>query len=123
MIRVDPDKHLQNISFIIQTRYLTYLVFALALGVFYIPILTSLFYFVIGLFVFVFPFYLLFALIINQKNRWAAGLVICMVCSFLPSLLNVEIIYLSFLFSYLPVLTIIIYCIMLNSRLKEWGYE
>lgn len=122
MIRIDPGRHFEIISYILQSNFLVLLFFALSLGIL-IPPLASLFYIVITLFLYVFPFYLLFTLIINQKKSWAIGLVIWMGISLLPMLLEFEIGYIQEIFKYLPLLFLVIYCVLLNIKLREWGYR
>ncbi len=123
MIKIDPATHLDVVSGIIQSKYLAIFIFALALGMGAIPVLATIFDFVISLFLYVFPFYLFFTLIINGKTKWAVGLVIWMVLSFIPMQVGTEINYLQAFLEYLPLLFLIIYCIFLNYQLKHWGYK
>jgi hypothetical protein len=122
MIRVDPAFHMEVVVNIIQNRYLAVFVFVLALGM-YLPVLGTLFDIVISIFVYMFPFYLFFTLLINHKKRWVAGLVIWMGLSFIPLLLDTGISNLQGLLGLLPVLFLVLFCVVLNIRLKEWGYR
>lgn len=122
MIRIDPGRHFEIISYILQSNFLVLLIFVLSLGML-IPPLDSLFYIVITLFLYVFPFYLLFTLIINQKNGWAVGLVIWMGISLLPMLFEFETGYIQGIIEYLPLLFLVIYCVVLNIKLREWGFR
>lgn len=123
MIKIDPATHLDIVSGIIQSKYLAIFIFALALGMGAIPVLATIFNFLITLFLYLFPFYLFFTLIINSKIKWAVGLVIWMVLSFIPMQLGVEINYIQLLLEYLPLLFLIIFCMFLNFQLKHWGYK
>lgn len=122
MIRIDAGRHLEIVSYILQSDFLVLLVFALSLGMF-LPPLASLYDIVITLFVCVFPFYLLFTLIINHKNGWAAGLLLWMGISLLPMLYEFEPEYVQGIFKMLPLLFLVIYCVVLNIKLREWGYR
>lgn len=123
MIKIDPATHLDVVSGIIQNKYLAIFIFALALGMRAIPLLATIFNYLITLFLYVFPFYLFFTLIINSKTKWAVGLVIWMVLSFIPMLVGVEINYIQTFLEYLPLLFLIIFCMLLNFELKHWGYK
>lgn len=122
MIRIDPGVHLDTVSSIIQSKYLAVLIFFFALGL-SISWMTKIFHFFIGVSVYVFPWYLLFTLIINRKRGWAFGLIIWMGISFLPMFLNVQVELVQYVFSYLPFLFLVLFCMILNFKLKDWGYQ
>ncbi|HEX6981768.1 MAG TPA: hypothetical protein VF181_03310 [Balneolaceae bacterium] len=122
MIKIDPARHLDITAGIIQNKYLGIIVLVLALGI-KIPLLGSVLSLLIPLFLYVFPFYLFFTLIINSKMKWAVVLLIGMVFCFLIAGLNFTSEYLQSLLGYLPLLFLVIYCFILNLELKEWGYR
>lgn len=122
MIRINPGLHLDIVSIIIQSKYLGILIFAFALGT-GVPSMAVIFNFLLTLIVYLFPWYLLFTLLINQKTGWAVGLVIWMGLSFIPMYLDVQTELVQFVFGYLPFLFLVIFCCVLNFKLRDWGYR
>lgn len=123
MIKIDPVTHLNAVTAIIQSKALAILIFVLALGMYAFPILHTIFDLLLAVFVYLFPFYLLFTLMINSKIKWAIGLVIWMGLSFLPMQFGTDAEHVQYFFEYLPVLFLVIFCFILNLQLKEWGYK
>lgn len=67
MIRIDPAKHLDITSGIIQNKYLAVVALFLAMGWGRIPVMTTLLDLMLAIMLSVFPFYLLFTLLVNDK--------------------------------------------------------
>jgi hypothetical protein len=122
MIRIDPAFHLDIVSEIIQNKYITVFVFVMILGQIF-PFFQIILSLLIKLFIWVFPVYLMFTLFINDKKGWALGLLIWMGISVVPMQIGTEISHLEYLFSILPVLFLVIYCYILNYKLRDWGYS
>lgn len=122
MIKIDPAKHLDITAGIIQNKYLAVIVLILALGI-NIPLVGGLLSLIIPLFLYVFPFYLCFTLFINNKMKWSIALIIGMVISFILAQLNFKNEYMTAFLGYLPLLFLVIYCVILNLKLREWGYR
>ncbi|MEX1270031.1 MAG: hypothetical protein WEA56_13550 [Balneolaceae bacterium] len=119
MIRIDPARHMEILVGIIQTKYLV-VVFLIG---YLIPFLAVIFYFLIPLFLYVFPFYMMFTLFINEKTGWAGGLVLWMGLSFIPMLSGSEYDHLRYLYGQLPLLFLVVYCVVLNIKLRDWGFR
>lgn len=121
MIRIDPEVHLDTVSNIIQSKYLAVLIFFFALGM-GISWMRMIFNFLLVLLVYLFPLYLLFTLLINRKKRWAVGFIFWMGLVFVPMHLNIPAELVQFVFGYLPFLFLVLFCCMLNFKLRDWGY-
>lgn len=120
MIKIDPVTHLDIVVSIIRNKYLAILALLAALGISMFGIILSL---LLPLILYLFPLYLFFTLFINNKVKWAFALLTGMMLSFISLHLNTGMKYIQSLFEYLPLLFLVIYCFILNLKLKEWGYR
>lgn len=122
MIRIDPVTHLDRVSSIIQNEYVAvgFILFAFSARVLSIGWVATLF---LEYFVYIFPVYLIFTLFINNKTGWAVGLIVWMGLGYVPMHLDTGISHLQPLFGFFPLLFLVLFCGVLNIKLRDWGYK